>query len=68
VTGFKRKLAESREPVLDLRRCHFTHFDTFVEESGNQIKLTRFPEELVFDEMPTRPANAFGDLMHTAET
>jgi hypothetical protein len=63
VTGFKRKLAESREPVLDLRRCHFTHFDTFVEESGNQIKLTRFPEELVFDEMPARPGNAFAELM-----
>lgn len=64
VTGFKRKLAESREPVLDLRRCHFTHFDTFVEESGNQIKLTRFPEELVFDEMPTRPGNAFAELVN----
>ena len=63
VEGFKRMLAESREPVLDLRHCHFTHFDTFVEESGNQIKLTRFPEELVFDEMPTRPVNGFSKLM-----
>ncbi len=61
--GFKRKLAESREPVLDLRRCHFTHFDTFVEEFGNSITLTRFPEELVFDEMPARLENAFSELM-----
>lgn len=62
--GFKKKLAQSREPVLDLRTSNFTHFDTFVkEDSGPKIKLTRLPEELVFDEMPTLPNSAFSSLM-----
>jgi hypothetical protein len=63
--GFKRKLEQSREPVLDLRTSNFTHFDTFVEqEDGNTfIRLTRRPEELVFDEMPTRPSDHFADLL-----
>lgn len=63
--GFKRKLAQSREPVLDLRTANFTHFDTFIEQKANsvQIKLTRHPEELVFDAMPTRPPNAFSAIM-----
>lgn len=63
--GFKRKLSQSREPVLDLRTSNFTHFDTFIEqkESSVQIKLTRLPEELVFNEMPTRPPNAFSAIM-----
>jgi hypothetical protein len=52
-------------PILELRRCNFTHFDTSWEGFGNQIKLTHFPEDLVFDEMPDQPANAFGELMNT---
>ncbi len=63
--GFKKQLEASREPVLDLRNCHFTHFDTFVEqeEGSIQIRLSRLPEELVFDPMPFRPANAFSAMM-----
>jgi hypothetical protein len=63
--GFKNKLEQSREPVLDLRTSNFTHFDTFVEQAAGsvQIKLTRRPEELVFDEMPTRPSNHFSAIM-----
>jgi hypothetical protein len=63
--SFKRKLAQSREPVLDLRESNFTHFDTFVEQADNSvdIRLTRRPEELVFDEMPARPRNVFSVLM-----
>jgi hypothetical protein len=63
--GFKRKMEQSREPVLDLRTNNFTHFDTFIDQQDNsdQIRLTRFPEEMVFDEMPTRPNNHFSALM-----
>jgi len=66
--GFKAKMAQSAEPVLDLREQNFTHFDTFIDQAPNstQIRLTRYPEELVFDEMPARPLNQFavqlGDL------
>lgn len=63
--GFKQKLAQSQEPVLDLARLNFTHFDTFVEqdEDSTAIRMTAFPETLVFDEMPQRPANGFSALM-----
>jgi hypothetical protein len=63
--GFKRKLEEAREPVLDLRTSNFTHFDTFVEqeEGSTRIHLTRLPEELVFDTMPQRPTDFFAELM-----
>jgi hypothetical protein len=44
---------------------HFTHFDTFIEQADDsvRIRMTRRPEELVFDEMPSRPSNAFSALM-----
>jgi endonuclease YncB( thermonuclease family) len=40
--GFKEKLAESQEPVLDLSTANFTHFDTFVEQEpgSTRIRLT----------------------------
>jgi hypothetical protein len=58
--GFKDTLEESREPVLHIPTGNFTHFDTFIEETGNRIRMTCTPEELVFDEMVTRPTAAFG--------
>jgi hypothetical protein len=60
--GFKETLEQSREPVLDLRTQNFTHFDTFVLQAAGSttVAMDRLPEELVFDEMPTRPADAFG--------
>lgn len=63
--GFKRKMGQSREPVLDLRTNNFTHFDSFIEQQddSDELRLTRFPEEMVFDEMPTRPTNHFSTLM-----
>ena len=65
--GFKETLALSNEPVLDLREVNRTHFDTFVEQAPNSahIKLTRLPEELVFDPMPLRPVNHFAMLVTT---
>ncbi len=63
--GFKKKLAQSREPVLHIPTGNFTHFDTFIEQAEDSIdiKLTCLAEELVFDEMPTRPANSFSAIM-----
>ncbi|WP_207480079.1 hypothetical protein [Arenibaculum pallidiluteum] len=63
--GFKGSLAASREPVLDLATANFTHFDTFVEQAPGTtaIRLTRDPEELVFDAMPLRPANHFSAML-----
>ncbi|MCB4823874.1 hypothetical protein [Roseicella aerolata] len=61
LAGFKAALQASRERLLDLRRSNFTHFDSFVEEhpDGRRIRMTRRPEELVFDEMRQRTGNIF---------
>jgi hypothetical protein len=64
--GFKDKLAQAQEPVLDLTTANFTHFDTFVDqaEGSERIRLTRAPEDLVFDEMKARPQHMlFSALM-----
>lgn len=64
IAGFKDALEESAEPVFDLRSRNFTHFDTFVEEDEGRIRLTRQPEELVFDPMPARPGGDFASLVN----
>jgi hypothetical protein len=63
--GFKQALELSHEPVLDLQASNFTHFDTFIEQAAgsNIVKMTRHPEELVFDAMPTRPSDNFTRMM-----
>jgi hypothetical protein len=64
--GFKDKLEQSQEPVLDLIEANFTHFDTFIDQADGsaKIRMTRKPEELVFDAMPTRPLSlTFSGLM-----
>lgn len=63
IAGFKAALAANQEPVLDLQTANITHFDTFIEEQGNQIRLTRKPEELVFDPMPERPGGEFSVMV-----
>ena len=63
IKGFKQVMAKAKEPVYDLRQQNFTHFDTFIEQKGERIKLTRLPEELVFDEMPTQLTPAFSLLL-----
>lgn len=67
IKGFKENLAKAKEPVYDLRQQNFTHFDTFVEQKGNRIRLTRRPEELIFDEQPTQVVPAFSRLISRAE-
>lgn len=64
IVGFKQLMAKAKEPVYDLRQQNFTHFDTFIEQKGERIKLTRRPEELIFDDMPTQPAPAFSLLLN----
>jgi endonuclease YncB( thermonuclease family) len=66
VAGFKQALEASAEPVLDLRENNFTHFDTFVEQQGSALKLTRRPEEFVFDPMPQRIETDFNALLAAA--
>jgi hypothetical protein len=56
----------NREPVLDLTTSNFTHFDTFIEQDGHVVKLTRLPEQIVFDPMPTRATVSLGDMLELA--
>lgn len=63
IKGFKQVMAKAKEPVYDLRQQNFTHLDTFIEQKGERIKLTRLPEELIFDEMPTQLIPAFSLLL-----
>jgi endonuclease YncB( thermonuclease family) len=63
--GFKTTLAAAMEPVLDLTTSNFTHFDTVIEQEdpSTQIRLTRFPEQLVFDETIPQPGPVFAAVM-----
>ncbi|KAB0676285.1 thermonuclease family protein [Aureimonas leprariae] len=68
VEGFRAALEANREPVLDLTASNFTHFDTFVEQDGDIVRMTRLPEELVFDPMPNRATASLGAMLETAST
>jgi endonuclease YncB( thermonuclease family) len=46
--GFDEWLAEKNEAIFDLRRLNFTHFDNAVTVTGDRVRMTRLPEELVF--------------------
>ncbi len=35
---------------MELKTGHFTHLDTFVELTGDKVRLTVEPEDLVFIE------------------
>jgi hypothetical protein len=50
VAGFKQYLAKHPDPVCELTQGHGTHLDTFVEVTGNKVRLTVKPEQLVFKE------------------
>ena len=39
---------DDRDPIIDLRLANFTHFDSVIEESDNNIQLATQPENLVF--------------------
>jgi len=56
IKGFKSWLEEKKEPVLDLSTANRTHFDTFVDVSGNNVKMTKAPESLVFYEATSKKA------------
>jgi endonuclease YncB( thermonuclease family) len=66
VEGFKTAMEANREPVLDLTTRNFTHFDTFIQQDGNVVRLTRLPEEIVFDPMPTRATTSLGEMLEMA--
>jgi hypothetical protein len=50
IDGIKGFLASNPDPVVNLDTGHFTNLDTFVELTGNKVKLTIAPERLVFVE------------------
>jgi hypothetical protein len=48
LAGLLAWLAGSEEQVFDLPAGNFTHFDNVVAVEGDQVRLLRRPEELVF--------------------
>jgi endonuclease YncB( thermonuclease family) len=48
VATFKQKLAQHPERLLILSASHFTHFDDIIAVNGKRVRLTRPPEDLVF--------------------
>lgn len=48
IDGFGAYLEASDDPVLELSSGHLTNLDTFVEITGNTIRLTREIHDLVF--------------------
>lgn len=48
IDGFKEFLAANPDPVVELKNGHFTNLDTFVEVTGEKVRLTVNPEDLVF--------------------
>jgi hypothetical protein len=50
IDGFKGYLAANPDPVMELKTGHFTNLDTFIEVTGNKVKLAVEPENLVFIE------------------
>ena len=50
LSDFKDWLEGKNEQVLMLRTQNFTHLDDLVEINGQEVKLTEFPEDLVFGE------------------
>jgi hypothetical protein len=48
LAGLLPWLAATQEQVLDLPAGNFTHFDNVVGVEGDQVRLLRRPEELVF--------------------
>ncbi|MGX2041062.1 hypothetical protein ACWJKU_13135 [Methylocaldum sp. MU1018] len=48
--GFENYPAAKPDPVLEWKAGHFINLDPFVEVTGNEVKLTVEPEDLVFIE------------------
>ena len=48
IRDFKQRLEQNPEPVLRISTGHITSFDTFIRTQDNTVKLTAYPEDLVF--------------------
>lgn len=48
LTKFLKWLEKKDEQVLDLDAMNFTHFDNVVSIADDKVRLTRFPEKIVF--------------------
>ncbi|GGE20032.1 hypothetical protein GCM10011390_44110 [Aureimonas endophytica] len=66
VKDFHTAMEANREPVLDLTTSNFTHFDTFIEQDGDVVRMTRLLEDIVFDPMPTRETASLGTMLEMA--
>ena len=47
-TSFKAWLSTKSDPIHILSTGHFTNFDTVVHEANGRVRLTVYPEDLVF--------------------
>jgi len=49
VKGFKQWLSDrGGDPILVLRTGHLTNLDTIVEQKAGKVRLTEYPEDIVF--------------------
>jgi endonuclease YncB( thermonuclease family) len=48
LSDFPKWLAKKKEQVQDLDTTNVTHFDTFVEVTGNKVRMTKLPDRLLF--------------------
>lgn len=48
VQGFKEYLALQKESVVIISSAHATHFDTVVQVTGDTVRMTEQPENLMF--------------------
>lgn len=48
ISGFKHFLELDPDPLLIVSQGHFTNLDTIVDVTGDQVKMTELPENLVF--------------------
>jgi hypothetical protein len=49
VAGFKEFLEARQEGVYVISKAHFTHLDNLIKISGNTVRLTERPENLIFE-------------------
>lgn len=49
IAGFKEFLEMKEDGVTIISSAHFTHLDTLIKITGNEVKMTEPPENLVFE-------------------
>ena len=49
VAGFQEFLAARQEGVYIISKAHYTHFDNVIKVSGDTVRMTERPENLIFE-------------------